>query len=44
MDKYNQNSCTSTESFKYNIYSDIEKCENIIDKSQCEVKRKILHK
>ena len=40
MGKYNQNSCTSNESFKYNIYSDIEKCENIIDKTQCEVKRK----
>tara|TARA_Y100001980_G_C14164820_1_gene42177 strand:+ start:179 stop:487 length:309 start_codon:yes stop_codon:yes gene_type:complete len=40
MDKYNQNSCTSIESFKYNIYSDIEKCETIIDKTQCEIKRK----
>ena len=39
MDKYNQNSCTSTESFKYNIYSDIAKCETIIEESTCEYKQ-----
>lgn len=39
MDKYNQNSCTSTESFKYNIYSDISKCETIIEEATCEYKK-----
>ncbi len=40
MEKYNQNSSLSIESFKYNIYSDISKCETIIDKTHCEIKRK----
>jgi len=29
-----------SESFKYNIYSNIAICKTIIDKTQCEIKRK----
>ena len=39
MDKYNQNSSLSIESFKYNIYSDISKCETIIKETTCEYKK-----
>lgn len=39
MDKYNQNSSTCIESFKYNIYSDITKCETILEETTCEYKK-----
>lgn len=33
---HNSNCCLSIDSFKYNIYSDISKCESILELSNCE--------